>query len=172
MLDPFVARTIRDVPADLSVKIGINIVYGDTMRERTFGPAPHGFLDTIRDGHPSTPLAVVTPIICPIHEHHPGPSLIDRDRQVFRAVERPTELAAGALSLRRIGELITAIVTARRGHGDTNLHLIDGLDLFDSDDVADLDDRLHPNAAGYLLMGERFHQIAFTNDGPFSGGTP
>ena len=55
MLDPMVARTIRDLPADLiSVKAGINIVNGDTMRERTFAPALHGFLDTVRDGHPTT----------------------------------------------------------------------------------------------------------------------
>ena len=44
-LDGFTARTIRDLPADLiSCKLGINIVNGDTMRERTFVPGgaqPH-----------------------------------------------------------------------------------------------------------------------------------
>jgi hypothetical protein len=66
MLDQMVARTIRDLPADfISVKAGINIVNGDTMRERTLVPALHGFLDTIRDGHPTAPIALITPIICP-----------------------------------------------------------------------------------------------------------
>jgi len=172
MLDPFVSRTIRDLPADLiSVKVGINIVNGDTMRERTFGPALNGFLDAIRDGHPETPLAVITPIICPIHEQHPGPTAFDFEEKAFAAVERSTALAEGALSLERIREMITAIVGTRRDHGDTNLHLIDGLQLFGEADVADLHDRLHPNAAGYVRMGQRFHQIAFTEGGPFSGGT-
>lgn len=74
MLDPFTARTMRDIPADLiSVKIGINIVNADLMRVRAFGPAVHGFLDTIRDGHPTTPIIVVSAVHCPIHEHTPGP---------------------------------------------------------------------------------------------------
>ncbi len=172
MLDPFVARTIRDVRADLiSLKIGINLVNADTMRERTFGPALHGFLDTIREGHPATPLVVITPIICPIHEDHPGPSASDAATRAFRAVDRPAELGTGALTLRRIREMITAIVGARRAQGDTNLHLVDGLALFGADDVADLPDRLHPSADGYRRMGERFHQIVFTADGPFSGAS-
>ena len=65
---------MRDTPADLiSVKIGINLVNPDLMRLRAFGPAVHGFLDTIRDGHPTTPLLVVSPMLCPIHEDTPGP---------------------------------------------------------------------------------------------------
>lgn len=37
--DPFVARTIRDQPADaISVEIGINVVNGDLMRRRMFEP--------------------------------------------------------------------------------------------------------------------------------------
>ncbi|WP_460794077.1 SGNH/GDSL hydrolase family protein, partial [Nocardioides pacificus] len=74
LLDPFTARTMRDTPADLiSVKIGINLVNADLMRRRAFGPAVHGFLDTLREGHPETPLLVVSPILCPLHETVPGP---------------------------------------------------------------------------------------------------
>ncbi|CAM5435112.1 hypothetical protein SSPIM334S_00963 [Streptomyces spiroverticillatus] len=62
LLDPFTARAMRDTPADLiSVKIGINLVNTDAMRLRALGPAVHGFLDTIREGHPTTPLLVVSP---------------------------------------------------------------------------------------------------------------
>ena len=54
LLDPFTARALRDTPADLiSVKIGINLVNTDLMRLRAFAPAVHGFLDTIREGHPT-----------------------------------------------------------------------------------------------------------------------
>lgn len=168
MLDQHVARTIRDLPADaISLKIGINVVNGDTMRERTFVPAVHGFLDTIRDGHPTTPIAIVTPIICPKAEDHPGPTLMDEHQRV-RVVERSAELATGSLSLRRIRELLQQIVSARRVNGDTNLHLLNGLELFGADDVGDLPDDLHPNPAGYSRMGERFHRMAFV-DGPFQG---
>jgi hypothetical protein len=75
LLDPFTARAMRDTPADLiSVKIGINVVNADAMRLRAFVPAVHGFLDTIREGHPTTPLLVVSAILCPVQEDTPGPS--------------------------------------------------------------------------------------------------
>ena len=79
-LDAFAARTIRDLPADLiSCKLGINIVNGDTMRERTFVPAVHGFLDTIREGHPDVPLVLDHADLLPGRR---GPS---RARPVFDA---------------------------------------------------------------------------------------
>ena len=83
--------------------------------------------------------------------------------------ERPAALALGALTLRRIRELEAEIVAARRAAGDANLHLLQGPDLFGPDDVGDLPDGLHPNAAGYQRMGERFHALAFQGDGPFAG---
>jgi len=80
LLDPFVARTMRDLPVELiSVKVGINIVNSDLMRRRAFAPALHGFLDVIRDGHPDTPLLLVTPLWSPIFEHTPGPGAFDPD---------------------------------------------------------------------------------------------
>ena len=64
--DPFVARTMCDLPADLfSIEVGINIVNGDQMRRRTFGPAVHGFVDTLRERHPDTPILLITPVPCP-----------------------------------------------------------------------------------------------------------
>lgn len=166
MLDQFSARTIRDLPADvITVKAGINVVNGDTLRERTFGPALHGFLDTVRDGHPSVPLAVITPIICPAAEDAPGPTLVGLDGQIH-VPPRPPELALGALTLRRIREIVAQVVTARQAAGDSHLVLLDGLALFGPDDVADLYDGLHPNAAGYRRMGDRFAALAFTPGSP------
>jgi hypothetical protein len=164
-LDQFAARMIAAQPADLiSLKVGINIVNLDSMRERAFFPAVHGFLDTIRERHPDTPLVLVTPIVCPVAEDHPGPTTSATGR--CAVVDRPANLELGALTLRRIRALEAEIVTARQTAGDTNLHLLSGLDLFGPDDVDDLPDGLHPNAAGYQRMGERFHKIAFVQ-GPF-----
>lgn len=167
-LDQYVARTIRDLDVDLvSVKLGINVVNGDTMRERTFLSAVQGFLDTVRDGHPTTPLAVVTPIICPVAEDHPGPTVTGPDG-VVHVVPRAPELLQGALSLRRIRTLLADVVEARRAAGDTHIHLVDGLCLFGPDDVGDLPDGLHPNDAGYVRMGQRFHETVFGAGGPFA----
>jgi hypothetical protein len=167
-LDQFAARTIRDLPADLiSLKLGINVVNADTMRERAFVPAVHGLLDTIRDGHPDTPIVVISPIICPAAEDHPGPTLPNADG-TFDTLDRPDELMAGALSLTRIRELLTLVLAQRREAGDANIHSLHGHELFGIADVDDLPDGLHPNSAGYRRMGERFTAFAFGPDGPFA----
>jgi len=164
-LDQFAARTIRDLDADLiSLKLGINVVNADTMRERTFVPAVHGLLDTIRDRHSDVPIIVVSPIVCPVAEDHPGPTLPDDATGTVMVTDRPATLAAGALSLGRIRELLELVVASR---GDEHLHYLHGHRLFGPDDVAELPDGLHPNAAGYQRMGDRFWSLAF-DTGPFA----
>lgn len=161
MLDHFVARTIRDLPADvISLKLGINIVNADSMRERTFMPAVHGLLDTIRDGHPTTPILVVSPIFCPSVEDQPGPTMLQPDG-TFGAVPATSDGREGALTLCRIREILSTIVATRHDAGDVNLSYLDGLELFGAADVDDLPDLLHPNDDGYRRMGERFAALAF-----------
>ena len=119
LLDPFTARAMRDTPADLiSVKIGINLVNTDLMRLRAFGPAVHGFLDTIREGHPTTPLLVVSPLLCPIHEDTPGPAAPDfaglgEGRLSFRG-HRATPPTAPRLTLSVIRDELARITAAGR----------------------------------------------------------
>jgi len=173
MLDQFTARTMRDLPADLiSLKLGINLVNADLMRLRAFGPAVHGFLDTIRDGHPATPLLVVSPILCPIHEDTPGPTAFDVAALAagivrFRAAGDPAD-RDGKLTLAVIRDELARIV-AQRAPQDPNLHYLDGRDLYgpaDHDNLP-LPDDLHPDAAAHARIGERFAGLAFSADGPF-----
>ncbi|MCX4445697.1 GDSL-type esterase/lipase family protein [Streptomyces sp. NPDC058369] len=176
LLDPFMARTMRDTPADLiSVKIGINLVNADVMRLRAFAPAVHGFLDTIREGHPDTPLLVISPVLCPIHEDTPGPSIPDFSRLgegkvSFAAAGDPDERAAGKLTLRVIRDELARLVE-QRSSDDPHLRYLDGRELYDEADASELPlpDALHPDAATHLRMGDRFAALAFGEGGAFAG---
>ncbi|MGY1433876.1 GDSL-type esterase/lipase family protein [Streptomyces reniochalinae] len=175
LLDPFTARTMRDTPADLiSVKLGINIVNSDLMRLRAFTPAVHGFLDTIREGHPTAPLLVVSSILCPIHEDTPGPcapdfSEVSSGRILFRAMGDPAERAAGKLTLNVIREELARIVIQRAAR-DPHLFYLDGRELYGEADFAKLPlpDQLHPDAAAHHRIGERFAELAFGPGGPLA----
>ncbi|RNM16583.1 SGNH/GDSL hydrolase family protein [Nocardioides pocheonensis] len=172
LLDPFVARVIRDTDADLiSLKIGINLVNTDLMRVRAFTPAVHGFLDTIRDGHPETPLLVVSPIGCPIHESTPGPSEFDPAAMAageirLRAAGDAAEVPAGKLTLQVVRAELARIVQ-ERSPDDPHLGHLDGLDLYGGADTEEhpLPDNLHPDAATQRLIGERFAARAFGEGG-------
>lgn len=163
------ARTIRDLPdVDIvSIKTGINIVNMDSMRERVFAPALHGFLDTIREAKPDVPITVISPIYCPSAETRPGPTIPDGQGR-FVTIDGFEQFRNGCLSLVRIREIIADVVDKRRTAGDPALHYVDGLTLFGAEDAHDLPDDLHPNPAGYRRMGERFApglaQLAATLD--------
>jgi len=167
LLDPFIARVLRDTPADLiSVKLGINLVNTDLMRRRALGPAVHGLLDTIREGHPDTPLLVVSPILCPIHEHTPGPSAIDpttfaKGLAAFVATGDPADTATGRLTLSTVRAELARIVE-QRSTDDRHLRYLDGRLLYGEDDAValPLPDRLHPDPATHRLIGDRFAALA------------
>lgn len=138
-LDSVAARTIREAPADLiSLCIGINIWGHASFGRRSFAAAACGFIESIRDGHPTTPIAVVTPIASPAREllaNAVGMTLSD-----YRA------------------DLTTAVTTLQE-LGDANLHIIDGLTLFGVADCSLLIDGVHPSSDGYRLIATRLGPI-------------
>ncbi|MFF2010681.1 GDSL-type esterase/lipase family protein [Streptomyces sp. NPDC058195] len=172
LLDPFTARAVRDTPADLiSLKLGINIVNADVMRLRAFVPAVHGFLDTVREGHPATPLLVVSPVLCPVQEDTPGPLAPDFTQGTvrFKATGDPAERAAGRLTLTVIREALARIVE-QRAADDPHLHHLDGRELYGERDYAawPLPDEVHPGPEGHRRIAENFARHVFATDGPFA----
>ncbi|WP_246043555.1 SGNH/GDSL hydrolase family protein [Rarobacter incanus] len=167
MADPFIARQIAQTRADvISASIGINVVNLDAMHERIFVPLVHGFLDTIRDGHPTTPILLITPIFCGIHEDTPGPGAFDpaafaTGTARFIATGDPADAAPRHLTLTSIRRLLTSISNER---SDPHLHLIDGLELFGAADAEalPLPDALHPGPAAHDLIGTRFARFLCT----------
>ncbi len=132
-----------------------------------------GQRDTVRGGHPTTPLLVVSPIYCPIHEDTPGPgsfamAALSDGLVQFIATGDPAEGECGKLTLRVIRDQL-ARITAQRAVTDPNLHHLNGLDLYGEADDAylPLPDRLHPDTATHRRIGERFAERVFAVDGPF-----
>ncbi len=130
-----VARTIRDAPADLiSLCLGINVYELGTMGPRVFASAVSGFIETVRDGHPATPIAVITPIASP-----------DRERRRNLV----------GMTLDAVRADVVAAVDTLAGLGDPALRLIDGRELLGEHEANLLHDGLHPSAAGYRTIAGR-----------------
>ena len=135
-LEPMVARMIRDLPADfLSIKAGINIYGSGSLNPRTFIPTIIGFVQIIREKHPETPLAVISPIFSAFRETNPN---------------------AVGFTLAAMREEVAEAVKLMSDAGDSNIHYVDGLKLFGPDLAHLLPDELHPDAEGYKIMGEKF----------------
>ncbi|GAB2597704.1 GDSL-type esterase/lipase family protein [Kribbella endophytica] len=132
-LDPIAARTIRDTPARLiSLCLGINIYGGATFSGRTLPGQVESFLHTVRDGHPHTPIILITPIIAPEHEGKPNEVGLTLDD-----VRACIELGARSLN-------------------DPDLQLIDGRTVLTDEEARALyADDLHPGPDGYRLIADR-----------------
>lgn len=138
-LDPMIARMIRDRPAEvITTCLGINVYGPGTFNARSFLPAVLGFLATIRDGHPNTPILVISPIVSPEREDEPG---------------------GGGMTLRQLRREVETAAEILRRHGDTDVHLLSGLDVVGPDDASVLWDGLHPDAGGYALMAQRIKPV-------------
>jgi len=150
LLDPFVAEAMSRRRVDVATfEVGINVVNWDSHIARTFVPALHGFLDRFRAEWPCLPMAVISPLHCPVHEHHPGPIEID-DQGFARACAQPRP---DALDLTAVRELIETVVAVR---DDPLLDVVDGRSLLGPAEEDLLTDGLHPGEAGTALIAERF----------------
>ena len=137
-LEPMIARMIRELPADfLSMKVGINIYGSESLSPRTFQSAIIGFVQIVREKHPDTPFVVISPIFSP---------------------PRETTTNAVEFTLADMRQEVAEAVQAMKDNGDSNLHYVNGLELFGEDLAHLLPDDLHPDAEGYKIMGKNFAQ--------------
>jgi hypothetical protein len=114
----------------------------------------HGFIDTIRDKHATTPILVISPVCCPAHENNPGPSETDANGKVLgQPFSRHSWI--GELTLCGIREILSELVAAR-AQTDQNIYYMDGLQLFNETEALTMPDGIHPNAAGYRTIAANF----------------
>jgi lysophospholipase L1-like esterase len=122
------AEHVAEVPADV-----IAITHGTNCWTRTpfsvgmFREGLSAFLDVVRQGHPQTPIVVVSPVVRPDAE------------------AMPNRLGATLGDLRGAMEA----VVRERMESDPNLGLVPGRDLIDA---SMLPDGLHPNDKGHAAI--------------------
>ncbi len=139
-LDVMVARFMRELPADyISLKLGINIMGSGSLNLRTFGPSILGFVQVLREKHPTTPIALISPIY---------------------SFQRETEANAVGWTLPDYRNAVKEAADILRKNGDENIVYIDGLSLFNEELGHLMPDKLHPNAEGYQRLGENFLKYA------------
>lgn len=141
-IEPMVARMIRDLPADLiTLKLGINCISG-SLGARTFPAAVLGLVQVIREKHPETPIAFVSPIAYPPHETEPN--FVGYTIEMMR---------------RDIEDVHQRLLEA----GDPNLIYVNGLEVFDADLIAQYaTDQCHPNGDGIEVMAENFDRAVMS----------
>lgn len=143
VLEPMVARMIRDMEADIiTLKLGINCVSG-ALSNRTFETSAIGLISIIRDKHPQIPLFVISPIFSPDRE----------DTRFFQY----------SLTLKEMREILKTVVEKFKQYGDRKISYINGLDILGEAELEYLPDRLHPDALGQYVIAENFIK-AIAND--------
>jgi len=139
-LDQPIARFIRDTPAELiSLCVGVNIHGHASLSARAIPSALAGFVETIRDRHPATPLVVISPITAPELEARKNPV---------------------GLSLADVRQLVASTVAGLDRLG-LDVSYVDGASVFTDDDAHLLVDEVHPGPEGHRLLGRRFAERLF-----------
>lgn len=141
IIEPMVGRLIRDLPADyITLKLGVN-VHAGRLTQRSFAPNVIGLLQIIREKHPDTPIALISPIFSPL-------------REAKRKVE-------DGLSLEEMRESLCKIVESCKKYGDRNIYYVDGLKIFGPEELKFMPDELHPNSEGQQVMADHFIKEVF-----------
>lgn len=135
-IEPMMGLLISKVPADIiTLKLGINVTRGG-LTTRTFSPNVIGFIRTIREKQPNTPILLISPIYSPPREGNEAPETV--------------------ISLIDIRQSLQNIVTVCREYGDDHIHYIDGLKLFGPEEISYLPDEVHPSAEGQQILADHF----------------
>ena len=141
-LDAQIGFVIAEHSADLiSLKLGINCI-GGSLSARTFPGAVLSLIRIIRTRHPTTPIALVSPIGYPPHESQPnivGYSIEAMRRDILDVRER----------------LVDA--------GDANLWYFDGVEIFDLSLIDRYaEDQCHPDGDGIEVMARNFDRTVMS----------
>jgi hypothetical protein len=116
-LEPMLGFHIRDLGADyITLKLGINTL--NTLGPRTFPGLATGLIHIIREACPNTPLTVVSPMSYPPNETEPS--------------------ATGNTMEKMRADLEEAVIRRCDHHADTNLRYVDGLLVFNHDEIAEV----------------------------------
>lgn len=162
-MDQMMARQIRDTPADcISLKFGINVHTMGSMVKRAFAQAALGFIQTVREGHPTTPLLLVSPI----YGHHRE----EKTQSTVPFLPLQGNPDARFPTLRDMRAELKRLVEILQSRRDSNIKYLDGLELFGEAEGGMMPDRLHPNGDGYELIGRRFAALAFGPEGKLLPG--
>jgi len=138
-LDPIIAFTIKELPADIiTLKIGINIYGQASLNRRSFQSALIGFIKILEEKHSNIPIGIITPIISPLREN--TPNIVD-------------------LTLEEIREEIKSAYEKLISCGYDNLKLYNGLEIFGKNEINHLPDNLHPDGKGYEILGENMTKV-------------
>ena len=135
-LEPAMSRVIRDQPADfLSFCLGINVVTGYSHNERAFRAGVVGLIQTVREGHPDTPMVIQGPIF-----HRPA--------EIFADLEK--------FSLTHCRKVLREVADCFQKHGDKKIIYGGDLEMLGEAEESLLYDAIHPDADGHRLMSRRY----------------
>jgi lysophospholipase L1-like esterase len=138
-MEPMVGRMIRDMHADyISLCLGINVMGGHSLAERTFRAAVIGLIQLIREKNIDTPIVVLSPIFHPPGEKTPN---------------------AVGMTLETMRDRIQNAVDVLHRLGDRRLYYVNGLEVFGPAQLQYMPDQLHPNAEGYRVFAERYSEF-------------
>lgn len=145
-IDPMVALTIRDLPADyISLKMGINVMGHGSLNIRTFAANMIGFIQIIREKHPVTPIALVTS---------------------FCSTPRETEPNSAGMTLEIMRHQTADVYDRLVKMGDENLVLCDGLKIVDAASLETYSqDACHHNGDGIEEIADRWMPEVMTRFG-------
>lgn len=158
-LEPLVARMIASMPADvISICAGINSHTSNSMSERVYRANLAGFVKIIRDGHPSTPIVLTSPIGSPKRESTPShPRLLPTfARRLLSSQTGSLPVGSVGPTLAELRRATHEVAAALVADGDENLHRVDGLALLSTSDAEHLVDGLHPGQKGEDLIADRY----------------